>query len=80
MTRDEHNFAVGDIVTARDGNDPKILWVGIIEGFTNPPGAINPKVRFWNHVQHRMVKTPLVMTTSGLTYIGSVPQDAVWDL
>ncbi len=75
----EHEFAIGDIVAARDGNDKTQLWVGVIQSFTSG-SSNNPRVRFWNPVQHKMVATVLVMQQSGLTFIGRVPDWAEWDV
>jgi hypothetical protein len=74
----EHEFAVGDIVTARDGNDNTKLWVGVVQSFTATENS--PRVRFWNPVQRKLVATVLVMQRSGLTFIGRVPDWAEWDV
>lgn len=74
----EHEFAVGDIVTAKDGNDRKTLWVGIVDSIV--PESGHPKVRFWNAVQHKMVGQLLLMQKGSLTFIGRCPDDAEWDV
>lgn len=76
----EHEFAIGDIVVARDGNDQKKLWVGVIQSFTNEHTDAKPRVRFWNPVQKKMVATVLVMQQGALTFIGRVPEEAEWDV